>query len=94
MGKNHHSTLPETNSSPLKMDGWNTIVSFWDGLFSGAMLVSGRVSHCFAPYELTKGKWHGIELFGVAQVSPSENKEASNQFLVDFGVLTTGRLEI
>ena len=22
--------------SPLKMDGWNTIVSFWDGLFSGA----------------------------------------------------------
>ena len=31
-------TLPETNSSPLKMDGWNTIVSFWDDLFSGAML--------------------------------------------------------
>ena len=29
-------TLPETNSSHLKMDGWNTIVSFWDGLFSGA----------------------------------------------------------
>ena len=25
------------------MDGWNTSVSFWDGLFSGAMLVSGRV---------------------------------------------------
>ena len=25
------------------MDGWNTIVSFWDGLFSGAMLVSGSV---------------------------------------------------
>ncbi len=29
-------TLPETNSSHLKMDGWNTIVSFWNGLFSGA----------------------------------------------------------
>ena len=27
------------------MVGWNTIVSFWDGLFSGAMLVSGRVLH-------------------------------------------------
>ena len=29
----------------LKMDGWNTgiLVSFWDGLFSGAMLVLGRV---------------------------------------------------
>ena len=25
------------------MDGWNTIVSFLEGLFSGAMLVSGRV---------------------------------------------------
>ena len=25
------------------MDAWNTIVSFWDGLFSGAMLVLGRV---------------------------------------------------
>ena len=27
--------LPATNSSRLKMDGWNTLVSFWDGLFSG-----------------------------------------------------------
>ena len=28
----------------LKMDGWNTILlSFWDGLFLGAMLVLGRV---------------------------------------------------
>ena len=35
------NTLPETNSSHLKMDGW--IVSFWDGLFLGAMLVSGSV---------------------------------------------------
>ena len=38
-------TLPETNSSShLKMDGLKTIVSFWDGLFSGDMLVSGRVN--------------------------------------------------
>ena len=28
-------TLPETNIAP-QMDGWHTIVSFWDGLFSGA----------------------------------------------------------
>ena len=27
----------------LKLNGWNTIVSVWDGLFSGAMLVSGSV---------------------------------------------------
>ena len=26
-------TLPETNSSPLEIDGWNTIVSFWEGPF-------------------------------------------------------------
>ena len=38
-------TLPETNSSHLKMDDWNTIVSFWDDLFSGAMLVSGSVGY-------------------------------------------------
>ena len=25
--------------SPLKMDGWNTSLSYWEGLFSGAMLV-------------------------------------------------------
>ena len=25
------STLPETNSSHLKRDGWKMIVSFWDG---------------------------------------------------------------
>ncbi len=42
--KNKWCTLPETNSSHLKMDGWNTIVSFWDGLslFSGAFAVSFR----------------------------------------------------
>ena len=26
----HTHTLPETNSSHLKMDGWNRIVSFWE----------------------------------------------------------------
>ena len=38
-------TLPETNSSHLKMDGWNTIVSFWGpAYFQGLLLlVSGRV---------------------------------------------------
>ena len=35
-------TLPEINSSPLKMDGWNTILSYWGGLFSGALAVSFR----------------------------------------------------
>ena len=37
-------TLPETNSSPLKKK-WmvGILLSYWKGLFSGAMLVSGRV---------------------------------------------------
>ena len=31
------TNLPlKTNGSHLKMDDWNTIVSFWDGQFSGA----------------------------------------------------------
>ena len=29
-------TFPETNSSPLRIVGWKTILSFWEGLFSGA----------------------------------------------------------
>ncbi len=36
------STLPETNSSPLKMDGWKTILSYWEAYFQG-LLISGRV---------------------------------------------------
>ena len=36
------NTLPETNSSHLKADGW--LLSFWKGLlFSGELFVSGRV---------------------------------------------------
>ena len=27
---------PDTNSSPLKIDGSKTIVIFWDAIFSGA----------------------------------------------------------
>ena len=40
-------SLKLTASLHLKMDGWNTILSFWDCLFSGAMLVLGRVSNKF-----------------------------------------------
>ena len=27
------NTLPKTNSSPLKMDGWKTILSFWGNAY-------------------------------------------------------------
>ena len=38
------TTLPETNSVHLKMDGWKILSFwFWDGLCSGAMLLSGSV---------------------------------------------------
>ena len=36
------STLPETNNSPLKMDGWNTIVSFWGPAYFQGRTVSFR----------------------------------------------------
>ena len=41
----HYTTHPETNSSHLKMDGWNIIVSFWGkrSIFRGELFVSGRV---------------------------------------------------
>ena len=36
--------LPNSSGQrPLKMDGWKTILSFREGLFSGAMLVLGSV---------------------------------------------------
>ena len=40
------STLPETNKSQLKMDGWKTILSFWvPAYFQGlSLLVSGKVT--------------------------------------------------
>ena len=36
-------SLKQTFSHP-KMDGWKTILSFWDTIFSGVMLVSGYVN--------------------------------------------------
>ena len=55
----HKFTLPETNSLPLKMDGWKTsFVSFWGnfGLFSGAnlLLVFLREGNpLYTPWKLT-----------------------------------------
>ena len=34
-------TPPKFNSSPLKNGGWKTILSYWEGNFSGAMLNFG-----------------------------------------------------
>ena len=40
-------TLPETNSAPLKMDGWNTSFLLGRPIFRGKLLVSGRVREPF-----------------------------------------------
>jgi len=40
---NKITTPPKTNSSHMKMDGWNTFFLLGFGPFSGAMLVLGRV---------------------------------------------------
>ena len=37
------NTPPKFNSSPLKNGGWKTILSYWEGNSSGAMLNFGRV---------------------------------------------------
>ena len=50
------------------MDGWNAIISFCDGLFSGAMLVSGNVPPSppqllrliFPPW-LSSAAWHVVK---------------------------------
>lgn len=37
---------PNLIFSHLKIDGWNTTGSFWNGIFSGAVFVFGRVATC------------------------------------------------
>ena len=39
-------TLPETNSLHLKMDGWNTIISFWGPAYFQGRFVSFRERKC------------------------------------------------
>ena len=42
-------SLKLTQKHP-KMDGWNTIVSFWDDLFSGALAVSFKECNGFVVF--------------------------------------------
>ena len=63
VSNSHTITLPETNSLHLKMDGWNTIVSFWEGLFSGDGFVgSSRCATAFGvPVFFTPSSFLGLE---------------------------------
>ncbi len=63
------ANLPETETkiasqfAPEAMDGWKIKSPFWDGLFSGVMLVSGRVR----PIAVKMLKWEDdCFLFGMA----------------------------
>ena len=49
-------TLPETNSSPLKMDGWNTTFLLGFGLFSGAFAVRFREGK-FRSWDFDRVNW-------------------------------------
>ncbi len=51
--------LPETNSSPLKMDGWNRIVSFWGPAYFQVRLlfVSASVSPNYLERDADKMPW-------------------------------------
>ena len=51
-------TLPQTNSSPLKMDGWNTTFLLGRPIFRGEPLVSGRV--IFQGFPLKIGALFGL----------------------------------
>ena len=57
MTRHRVGTLPETNSSPLKMDGWNTTFLLGRPIFRG--YVSFR--DCSEKYE-KKNKWHAAAI--------------------------------
>ena len=67
--ENTEFNLPETNSSHLKMDGWNTNFSLWDGLVSGAMLVSGRVLFLQQSWKWKMGSWKMCLVSGLFSTS-------------------------
>ena len=54
----HDDTLPETNSSPLKMDGWKMYEDVFPfgarPIFRGELLVSGRVVVVFFEIGVSK----------------------------------------
>ena len=53
---------PKFNSLPLKNAGWKTIVSFWDGLFSGAMFSFWRVNMSVILLMVKEHLWLPVEI--------------------------------
>ena len=77
-------TLHKTNSWLMKIDGWKRLLSFWEGLFSGAMLVLGIVICRSFVGELKRMKlllyvllsWHFARVWGtfLGWVAPALEK--------------------
>ncbi len=64
------------------MDGWNTIVSSWDGLFSGAMLVSRRVVESLISLSPCNTSNPNESQWVLQNVSPVQFKIARNPRIV------------
>ena len=77
---NHHlllifgegSTPPKFNSSPLKNGGWNTILCYWDGNFSGAMLIFQQVTKNVHGFFFARGGFSNTTRFAKKNVSMSK----------------------
>ena len=77
-------TLPETNSSPLKMDGWNTIVSYWDVFFRAKTLVLGRVDlerllRCKGTQKTSPNWWLKMVMFHHGRIHKKLTLNKSNK---------------
>ena len=53
-------TLPETNSLPMKMDGWNTTFLLGKPIFRGELLVSGRVVILVAGFRMIHQEFRSV----------------------------------
>ena len=77
------ATLPATNSSHLKMDGWNTTFLLGRPIFRGELLVSGRVSHDIQLSMQNAQSISSIVLFFVGFFG-NEEKTSNGSFFTDF----------
>ena len=71
-------TLPETNSSHLKMDGWNTRFLFNPALFSGSFAASFRECNQIFMLQLMLLELPGV--IGVKPAGPWMNQPMENSW--------------
>ena len=74
----------------LNLDGWNTIVSFWDGLFSRAMLVLGSACWKLFPFASFRCKskhlgWWGWQWWVIVLITPASPSKIMTKSWVNVG---------